>query len=68
MCEIENGHTGRKRAAPESCDHQRRTHLDHSAETKLLYERADEEGCNFMGKGGYDVQLLKEQSIYEFQV
>ena len=42
MCEIENGHTGRQRATPESCDHQRRTHLNHTTKTKSLHERADE--------------------------
>ena len=57
MCEIEDRHTGRQRATPESCDHQRRTHLDHTAETKLLYETADEEGCNVIWKGVSDVQL-----------
>ena len=46
MCEIEDGHIGRQRTKPESCYHQRCTHLDHTAETKLLNERADEGTCN----------------------
>ena len=58
MCEIEDEHIGCQRATRESNDHQGGTHLDHTAETKLLDERADEGTCNCMGKCVYDMYSL----------
>ena len=54
MCDIEDRYIRRQRATPESYDHQRRTRLDYTTETKLLDERADEGSCNGCGKWHYD--------------